>query len=99
MLMMVVLYALLDRKLREYGVVLVSKNTETMVRELRNQVMGSGSTIEKYPDDFDLYRLGEFDTETGIISAMKVQLVENVSTLLAPSAQLSMLQEPGSRRE
>lgn len=85
MLVAVVLYALLDRKLREYGAVLIAKNETAMCRALHDGVKGSGSMVEKYPEDFDLYRLGEMDNETGCITAEVPSLVDSLRDILRES--------------
>lgn len=75
-------YAILDRKLREYGHLLLARNDETMKREARDGI-GPDHMIRRYPEDFDLYRLGEFENETGVLTPAEVPvLVENMSTLL-----------------
>lgn len=80
-------YSLLDRKLREYGALLLEKNIESMRRSLYNGLSGSGSLQEKYPDDFDLYEVGSFETETGVlVPSVPPVLVLNLSELFLPSA-------------
>lgn len=81
MLMVVVVYALFDRKLREYGAPVISKNEETMRRALVTELKGSNSMPDKYPEDFDLYELGTLDQDTGAI-APRVALIANLSDIL-----------------
>lgn len=90
MLMIVVLYALFDRKLREFGALHLSKNDQTMRRELMANVRSSGSMLEKYPQDFDLYRMGEMETETGKIMQTDCLLVDNLVDVLSDTRQLSL---------
>lgn len=77
-----VIYSLFDRKLKEYGPLVVSNNDAAVRRALIDGVPGSGSTIAKYPEDFDLMCLGLFDAETGKIVAEAPRLVDNVGSLL-----------------
>lgn len=82
MLMIVVVYALFDRKTREYGLPIVARNDATMCRDLLN-FRGSGAVQEKYPEDFDLYSLGEMNTETGRITpGEELVFVNNLKTIL-----------------
>lgn len=83
MLMIVVMYALFDRKLREYGAPLVAANDDVMWRELRH--MGqTGSFLDKYPEDFDLQSFGTMDTETGKVTlGESIRFVGNVRDVLS----------------
>jgi len=81
-------YSIFDRKLKEYGQLVTQRNDEAVRRSLVDGVRGSGSTLEKHPQDFDIMVLGEFDPETGVLITMTPQLVANVGDVLEsyPSA-------------
>jgi hypothetical protein len=74
------LYSLLDRKIREFGPVLGERNEETLTRMLRDAVVveDAQTMLQKYPEDFDLYYLGEYDNELGMIHPTTPRLVYNV---------------------
>lgn len=80
------IYSLFDRKLREYGQLVTMTNDDGVVRAMRE--MGSQSkgqsTLEKYPEDFDLMCVGEFDPVTGILNIESAvpRLVANVGSIL-----------------
>lgn len=74
-------YALWDRKVREYGQLVVAANDEAVIRALRDGIP-KGSTVEKYPDDFDLMRLGNFDPESGGLNGEDRAFVVNVRALM-----------------
>lgn len=77
------MYTLFDRKLREHGQIVLANNDEACKRALKDGLSGSGSTVEKYPEDFDLMCVGSFDSETGMVVPIGIpKLVENVSNLL-----------------
>jgi len=79
------IYSLYDRKLREFGPLVVSNNDESVVRALREGLPGSGGTVNKYPEDFDLMCLGALDVDTGLIVPERVPLlVVNVRSALTP---------------
>lgn len=68
--MMVAVCSVFDRKARTYGPPMVFGNVELaqrMARSLMEQ-RGSQSDLEKYPEDFDLFYIGEFDQDTGLIT-------------------------------
>lgn len=77
----VMIFALFDRKAREYGPPLSAANVPTMKRELQKNV-GEGSLLQKYPDDFDLYTFAEMDTETGAVEVTEHTLVDNLRDIL-----------------
>lgn len=75
------MYSLFDRKMREYGAIVLGSNDESIVRALREMLGSSASTMAKYPGDFDLMCLGVFDPETGVIGAEIPRLVVNVEDI------------------
>lgn len=80
-------YSLLDRKLREFGTnaLPMSPNLEFLSRTLQDGIPGSGTAMDKHPDDFDLYLLGTFDEDTGQLVPEEVpRLVANLSSILPP---------------
>lgn len=78
-------YSLLDVKARTYGALVVAANDGHCIRGLREAVPGSGSQLEKYPEDFHLMYLGEFDYETGVLEGNLPMLVTTVREALEVS--------------
>lgn len=79
------IYSLFDRKLKEYGPLVLANNDASICRAMCDGIPGSGSTIAKYPEDFDCFLLGVFDSDTGMISPERVpHLVDNVAAILPP---------------
>lgn len=79
------IYSLFDRKLREYGPLVLANNDASVCRALCDGIPGTQSTIAKYPDDFDLMLLGAFDSDTGQIAPEVIpRLVDNVASILPP---------------
>lgn len=77
------IYSLFDRKALEYGGLQVLSNDAMACRALVETLSRDGSTVSKYPEDFDLYCLGSFSAESGEIDAsMPSRLVVNLGTLL-----------------
>jgi len=76
-------YSLLDRKLREFGPPFCERNEDTAKRFL-NDSISAESVVGKYPEDFDLYRLGEFDPERGLLHGDDAPLlVANIRVVLS----------------
>lgn len=88
-------YSVYDKKLQEFGQLAVSKNDESMRRALYDGVKGSQSMIEKYPQDFDLYRVGEFDPQQGVLTGYTSPsiLVCNVGDLLGGNEPLKVVRD------
>lgn len=84
-------YSLLDRKLREYGGLVQANNGDAVKRALVDGLKGSNSLVEKHPEDFDLMEVGEFDTDTGLLSGTSSgvpMLIENVGALIFPPGEV-----------
>lgn len=75
------MYSLLDNKALAYGGILLANSDGHVSRVIQERFVGSGDTIEKYPEDFDLYALGEFSLESGEIEP-KMKFVCNVAVIL-----------------
>lgn len=74
-------YSLFDRKLREYGGLVLCPNDDGVRRALHEGVTPN-STVGKYPEDYDLMYLGEFDPQSGVIKPDLIALVDNVRDIL-----------------
>lgn len=75
-------YSVFDRKLREYGPLVLGANDEFTLRALQ-EIRNSGSMMEKYPADYDLMDVGEFDVETGELNGSLPRLVQNLADVLS----------------
>lgn len=80
------LFSLFDRKLREHGPIFVEQNSQTMERSLMDAVSRSGeSMLAKYPQDYDLYLIGEYETETAVVTpSVPPLMLANVADILRP---------------
>lgn len=77
--MRTLVFSLLDRKTREFGQLILAHNEESMERLIIDTCKGTGNMIDKYPEDFDLFKVGEFESETGFLESGTPQLVGNVA--------------------
>lgn len=67
--MELVIYSVLDRRLREYGPLVTVQNEYAMQRMIRESVrVNPESLLARYPEDFDVYEVGRFDVRTGGVS-------------------------------
>lgn len=80
---MMQIYSLLDRKLKEYGQLVLARNDEGIRRSVVDGIRGSKSVVELHPEDFDVMHVGEFDVDAGVLTSTRVpRLVANVKDVL-----------------
>lgn len=78
-----IIYALQDLRRREFGSLMQFMTEEEAVRGVY-QALSQESMLSKYPRDFDLFRLGVFDLDTGtLVPEETPRFVVNVATLAA----------------
>lgn len=75
------LYSLLDTKAKVYGAPFAAPNDGIAGRLVMEALRDPQSMVAKYPNDFQLYCLGEYDEHTGELVQEKVQLVYEVVVL------------------
>ena len=71
--MILAVCATLDRKAKLFMPPMCFQNTDIAQRMATTlmQAGGNGSDLEKYPEDFDLYLIGEFDTDLGTVAGLE----------------------------
>lgn len=75
------LYAMKDLKVGTFGGVMMGVSDGHIGRIIKENFKGSGHTVERYPQDFDLFELGEMNPESGGIT-VELRFVCNVGVLL-----------------
>ena len=74
------IYSIKDRK-ASYGNPYIIQNDELAIRDIKVAVNDQkGGVLNKFPEDFELTRLGTFDTETGKIEN-KIEMIINCREL------------------
>lgn len=78
-------YSLLDRKLRQYGALALERNDFGIQRGIADGVRQQpDAMLARHPEDFDLYQVGEFDDESGVVVPVTPpRLVVNVAELVS----------------
>lgn len=56
-----------DRRSKQHSFPTYSVNKEVLLRNTKILVSDGQTLVSKYPEDFDLYLLGTFDSDTGVI--------------------------------
>lgn len=62
-------YAVMDNKLSAFMTPFFSHNDETAQRSILVALSHAESAIAVAPDDYDLYKIGIFDDESGLIDS------------------------------
>lgn len=70
--MIVNLYSIRDKKASMFLSLAQDTNDETAIRNFTYAMNNSGNIYAFAPSDFALYRIGEFDTSTGLITPLAV---------------------------
>lgn len=56
-----------------------SSNQQTATRDFAHACMDPASALSKNPEDFQLYQLGSFDDELGVLEGHQPKLVANAT--------------------
>lgn len=89
--MLMKVYSVFDRKMREYGQLVHARTDEAVVRSFSDSLNnGTRSPVSMHAEDYELMCVGEFDPETGELQGLghAPRFVIAASTLirLAPDA-------------
>lgn len=75
------LYSLLDKKAATFGGILIAASDGHVSRIVQERFQGSQDTVMRFPEDFDLYSLGEYNVDNGCIEP-QVKFVVNLGVIL-----------------
>lgn len=77
-----ILYSVQDKKAGFFGSPFFSLNDAMAARDFNNAAEEPGTLLNKNPEDFALYRLGSYDTESGSVESEKQPVwVSNVKIM------------------
>lgn len=65
------LYSIKDNIAKTFGRIMEQNNSAEAMRSFADMVTNEETIINKHPKDYTLYKVGEFDTETGLIEIAK----------------------------
>jgi len=80
--MKIELFAVKDRKANLYGQIMMAINPLVMVRDIRSKASDENHPWRKFPEDYELYRVGTFWVDTGVVSGRDVQGAEPIMSML-----------------
>lgn len=70
-----IMVSLYDKKAQTYGNINTYQNSMVALRDLSTAVQNENVMLSKYPEDFELKIIGEFDNHTGIITMIEPQTI------------------------
>ena len=79
---MLELYAIHDRKVGIYNTPSFSRSLIDVQRSITTVLEDKNSNLRRFHEDFEIYRLGTFDENTGVLTANKPLLICGVTALL-----------------
>lgn len=79
------MYSVYDKKSQVYHPGQYCHNDPHALRFFSMQFENKDSVMGKYPEDFDIYRVGEFDDSTGLVKSCTPEYIINVYALLNAS--------------
>lgn len=83
--MRVSIYSIRDAVVREYNTPFTAANDPTALRMFVNAGRKPDSGFAMNPGDYELYRIGEFDTESGEVFHTDHQRLAKLVDILPPS--------------
>lgn len=82
--MILQIYALFDRKTIQYSNPMFLIQDGQALRAMRDEVNAREKTsdLAKHPDDFDIYKLGKYDTDSGLLETHVPEMLVTCKSLL-----------------
>lgn len=75
------LFALRDSATNQYGNVMTFVAPGQALRTIADEMRNNESPLGKHPSDFEIYELGEYDVETGMIEPQTPRSVARLADL------------------
>lgn len=75
-------FSLRDVKAESFGAPFFVPNENIAIRLLSKLVVDTRTEVGQYPLDFILYRVGHYDTDTGLLTPLSVELICTASSCL-----------------
>lgn len=72
--MKIKLFTIRDQKLNQYQKPFGAPTVEAVAREIKSAVERGEGDVGRYPEDHDIYQIGEFDHDTGVLIPLKAPL-------------------------
>lgn len=82
--MILQVFSVLDRGASAHGPILCAVNETMMRRAMVEMIVADRgqSNLSRYPDEFDVYLIGEFDTDNGVLVGRQPEMKFRVAELV-----------------
>lgn len=64
-------YVIFDQKALTYSQPMFAVSDGSMIRSFADRVNEGGNEFSRHPEDYDLFRIGEYDDVVGVITMLK----------------------------
>lgn len=75
------IFAIYDKKAEYFLQPMFSRNVSQMIRDLDQVVSDEKSVLHRFPADFALYQLGDFDESSGVIANVDKLKIGDIDSL------------------
>lgn len=80
-------YSIRDSKSEVYNTPFFQQSNAEAIRSFDKLVKDQSSMVAQYPDDYDLYLIGDYDDQTGTIQGLDTPLhIQKAVHLLKPTS-------------
>lgn len=79
--MMQMIFTVLDMAAKRFTEPFFAANEEVAIRSFREAVNSDGHPFSKFPEDYALYKVGDWDNESGAIVPLEPVKLVNASAL------------------
>ena len=77
-------YTIYDVQADRFNTPMFLANDAVAIRQIKNELLNPNSQISLSPEDFKIYKNGEYDDETGEITSINPTLVTEVKDIQLP---------------
>lgn len=78
------MFSIYDKKARDYSSPFISKTQQDAIRKVASTLQKGGTLLSQFPEDYELYYVGGFDPDTGLLLPMdRPEIIMRVDNILA----------------
>lgn len=77
------LFSIFDSKAASFNVPFAAPTFGVAERNFKTEIESPDSMLHKYPEDYILYVVGEYDTDTGVLTQRPPEAIVTASALVA----------------
>lgn len=74
------IFSIMDIKAKTYLAPVFFANRAVALRSIRSLMKGTDNQFVEFPDDYHFYELGDFDSDTGVITPRQPEFIGALSS-------------------